>query len=172
MASLRARRWPGIVVIVCVGVMMIAGWRAARIMAAEPPTSPPANAAGATSPTMAASYAAPVALPPVVVAVPVQTAAGAPFNSPFGAALARRPAAMMNAPALIATVQSDTLVSQPGDGAMGNDSPFDGFSAMRSRAMPDDDEMSRRRRLATIRRFNRDFETLPGVWLRGTAEPN
>jgi len=126
-----------------------------------------------------ASYAALVELPPVVVAVPVEPQSPRPFDSPFGAALAGLPVTTANTPAVLTPPGASSLTSaQPGDGFADDvDAPqgldgFDGFGVERSREMPDDREMNRRRRLRTIRRFNQEFETAPGVWLRGTAEPN
>ena len=123
---------------------------------------------------MRASYAAPVELPPIVVAVPVELQSPRPFDSPFGAALAGQPVISANTPAALTPPGVSSLTSaQPGDGLVDDGvAVFDGFSVERSREMPDDREMNRRRRLRTIRRFNEEFETAPGVWLRGTAEPN
>ncbi|MBX9788935.1 MAG: transporter [Pirellulales bacterium] len=158
--------------VVCLVMVTALAGRELSVFASDSPKSTTDDIAPSARQVLLASFEAPVDLPPVVLAVPLAPSPTPPFDSQFGAALARQPSAALNSPALIAPPTVGELASeQPGatdDGSLA----FDGFDVERSREMPDDTEMSRRRRLATIRRFNRQFETLPGVWLRGTAEPN
>jgi hypothetical protein len=151
------RRVPtGCALALVVAVMLIAVGEAAR---GFDPVQYASSDMSVASSLIRASYAAPVELPPVVVAVPVDPQSPKPFDNPFGAALAGQPITPSNTPAALASQGNSVLTSaQPGEGLVDDGvGIFDGFTVERSREMPDDRTMNRRRRLRTIRKFNQEF---------------